>query len=209
MSRADGSPPPRGPGRRRLVVAAVAAVVAGADLAAKAWAQTGLSAVGIEAGPVDLRLAYNPGVAFSLGADAPTWLVVAVTAAITVAVAAFAWRLAKGGGRAQPTALALILGGAVANLVDRAADGVVTDYLHTGWWPTFNLADTAIVIGGLLFAVTSWRGQASAETAVDPPAPRPSDADMSSGPAGPSGPWPGARQTGPPAPDDPVRSAAS
>lgn len=164
MSRPDGSPPPRGPGRRRLAVAAVAAVVAGVDLAAKAWAQTGLSSAGIEAGPLDLRLAYNPGVAFSLGADAPAWLVVAVTAAITGVVAVFAWRSAKGGGRAQLAALALVLGGAVANLVDRAADGVVTDYLHTGWWPTFNLADTAIVTGGLLFAVTSWRGHAPVRT---------------------------------------------
>ncbi len=43
---------------------------------------------------------------------------------------------ARHGGRAELAALVLILGGAVANLADRAADGVVTDYLHTGWWPT-------------------------------------------------------------------------
>ena len=47
-------------------------------------------------------------------------------------------------------ALAALLTGALANLADRASDGVVTDYLHTGWWPTFNLADTLIVIGGVL-----------------------------------------------------------
>ncbi len=40
-------------------------------------------------------------------------------------------------------------GGAAANLVDRAADGVVTDYLHSSWWPTFNLADTFIVLGAI------------------------------------------------------------
>ena len=131
------------------------------DLIAKAWAQNHLSATGVEMGPVDLRLAYNPGVAFSVGANAPAWLVIAVTAAITAAVAVIAWRTARHGGRAQLAALALILGGAVANLVDRAADGVVTDYLHTGWWPTFNLADTAIVTGALLFALTAWRGDAA------------------------------------------------
>ncbi|WP_231851800.1 signal peptidase II [Modestobacter marinus] len=131
------------------------------DLAAKAWAQQDLSATGVELGPVDLRLGYNPGVAFSVGAEAPAWLVIAVTATITAAVAAFAWRAARHGGRAQLAALALVLGGAVANLADRAADGVVTDYLHTGWWPTFNLADTAIVTGALLLAVTAWRGDAA------------------------------------------------
>ena len=145
------------------------------DLTAKAWAQNQLSATGVELGPVDLRLAYNPGVAFSVGANAPAGLVIAVTAAITAAVAVVAWRSARHGGRAQLAALALILGGAVANLADRAADGVVTDYLHTGWWPTFNLADTAIVTGGLLFAVTAWRGDAAqkqpahSDTAESPP----------------------------------------
>ncbi|CCG02843.1 signal peptidase II [Blastococcus saxobsidens] len=127
------------------------------DLTAKAWAQNHLSGTGVELGPVDLRLGYNPGVAFSVGAEAPAWLVIAVTAAITAGVAVFAWRTASRGSRGQLAALALILGGAVANLADRAADGVVTDYLHTGWWPTFNLADTAIVTGGLLFAITTWR----------------------------------------------------
>ncbi|WP_409333184.1 signal peptidase II [Trujillonella humicola] len=131
------------------------------DLTAKTWAENRLSATGVELGPVDLRLGYNSGVAFSVGAEAPAWLVIGVTAVITAAVAVFAWRTARHGGRAQLAALALVLGGAVANLADRAADGVVTDYLHTGWWPTFNLADTAIVTGGLLFAVTVWRGEAA------------------------------------------------
>ena len=146
--------------RRRLGLAGAAGGGAAVDLTAKVWAQTGLSAAGVEAGPVDLRLAYNPGVAFSLGAEAPAWLVVALTATITAAVAVFAWRTACEGSRGQLAALALILGGAIANLADRAADGVVTDYLHTGWWPTFNLADTAIVTGGLLLAVTTWHSDA-------------------------------------------------
>ena len=147
----------RGVARRHLALAAVAASVTAVDLTAKSWAQTGLSTAGVEAGPVDLRLAYNPGVAFSLGAEAPAGLIIAVTAVITAAVAVYAWRTASQGTRGQLAALALILGGAVANLADRAADGVVTDYLHTGWWPTFNLADTAIVTGGLLFTITTWR----------------------------------------------------
>ncbi|MFD1538848.1 hypothetical protein [Nonomuraea guangzhouensis] len=37
-----------------------------------------------------------------------------------------------------------VLGAAMANLIDRAGDGVVTSYLHTGWWPTFNLTEVSI-----------------------------------------------------------------
>jgi len=141
--------------RRRLAVAAGAAAVAAVDLSAKAWAQTSLDAP-IPLGPIDLRLAYNPGVAFSVGAGAPIWVVIAATATITVAVAIVAWRAAAAPARLRLTALALVLGGATANLVDRARDGVVTDYLHSGWFPTFNLADTAIVTGaGLLLLATA------------------------------------------------------
>lgn len=154
--RACTSPKPTTVSRRRATLFAVAGLVAVVDLSVKAWAQRSLPSSGVSMGLVDLQLAYNPGVAFSVGAGAPGWLVVAVTAAVTTAVAVFAWRTGARGGRAQQAALALVLGGAVANLVDRAGDGVVTDYLHSGWWPTFNLADTAIVCGAVLLVVASW-----------------------------------------------------
>lgn len=170
------SPTPTTVSRRRAALLGAAGLVASVDLAVKAWAQESLRAGGIAMGLVDLRLAYNPGVAFSLGAAAPGWLVVAVTAAVTTAVAVFAWRTAARGARTQRTALALVVGGAVANLVDRAADGVVTDYLHSGWWPTFNLADTAIVCGAVLLVAASWwhrpddEAGAPASDAANPPA---------------------------------------
>ena len=52
-----------------------------------------------------------------------------------------------------------VIGGAVANVIDRARDGVVTDYLHTGWWPTFNLADTFLVVGCITIALAQARPQ--------------------------------------------------
>lgn len=159
MSAVESAPPPTtgwGPTRRRVTVAAMAAAVAAIDLGVKAWAETSLDAP-VALGPVDLRLAYNPGVAFSIGAGAPGWLVVALTASITLAVAVFAWRAAAGPATPGLVALALILGGASANLVDRAPDGVVTDYLYSTWFPTFNLADTAIVIGTALLFLASAR----------------------------------------------------
>jgi signal peptidase II len=50
-----------------------------------------------------------------------------------------------------PVALGLLVGGSVSNLADRVRNGHVTDFIHVSHWPTFNLADSFIVIGvGLL-----------------------------------------------------------
>lgn len=67
------------------------------------------------------------------------------------------WRAARRGVGATAVGLAAVLGGAAANLLDRASDGTVTDYLHTGWWPTFNLADIAIVTGASLLLLAEIR----------------------------------------------------
>ncbi|TYR63660.1 signal peptidase II [Streptomyces parvus] len=142
--------------RRRTALAAGAAALAAADLALKTWAQSALADAPIGPDFAQLRLAFNPGVAFSMGDTLPSWVVVAFTALITAGVGVFAWRTAPQS-KAAAAALAVILAGAAANLVDRAGDGVVTDYLHTGWWPTFNLADVFIVCGGLAVVALSWR----------------------------------------------------
>jgi signal peptidase II len=49
-------------------------------------------------------------------------------------------------------ALGLILGGTIGNLIDRLRFGGVTDFISLGWWPAFNIADSAIVVGAILFA---------------------------------------------------------
>ncbi|ALV39190.1 signal peptidase II [Streptomyces sp. CdTB01] len=139
-----------------------AAVFAATDLGIKAWAERVLADTSIEGGPLDLHLAFSPGVAFSVGANAPGWIVLAVTGVITTVVAVALWRTAPAAGRRWGLALAALLGGAVANLVDRAADGVVTDYLHSGWCLTFHLADTFIVLGGLACVVLSFTGSGPA-----------------------------------------------
>ena len=48
-----------------------------------------------------------------------------------------------------------MIGGALANVIDRAGDGEVTDFLHTGWWPTFNIADIYITTGIAWWAITA------------------------------------------------------
>ncbi|KXO88016.1 Lipoprotein signal peptidase (plasmid) [Tsukamurella tyrosinosolvens] len=153
---------------RRCGLLSIAAGLAATDLAIKAWAASALAGdTVIGTGLVQLRLAFNPGAAFSLAADAPAWVLLTVTGVITFAVAAIAWRMAPSAGRLGRLGLAAILGGASANLIDRFPDGVVTDYLHTGWWPTFNLADTFIVSGAAIL-ITLTVSRSSDERAHSP-----------------------------------------
>lgn len=49
------------------------------------------------------------------------------------------------------TALGLVLGGIIGNLIDRLRFGGVTDFISIGWWPAFNIADSAAVVGAILF----------------------------------------------------------
>jgi signal peptidase II len=53
----------------------------------------------------------------------------------------------------------VVLAGASGNLIDRAADGVVTDYLHAGWFPTFNGADVLLTLGAIALVLASLRAE--------------------------------------------------
>lgn len=151
-------------GRRRsrgivvVLVSALAAVALVLDPVARDALSGGRA---IDLGLLQLRLAYNTGVAFSFGDQLPTAVVLAVTAALTATISVFAWRTAPGSPPIQIIGLAAIVAGATANVLDRILDGKVTDYFHTGWFPTFNLADIYItcgvilVIGALLLESTS------------------------------------------------------
>lgn len=132
----------------RAVIAAVALVLAAVDLVLKATAKR-ILVEPVDLGLIELRVGYNPGVAFSLGDTLPAAVVLGVTALITAALAGFALRAGPDLDRWSRAGVALVLAGALGNLADRAADGVVTDYLHTGWFPTFNLADIFITAGAV------------------------------------------------------------
>jgi signal peptidase II len=97
------------------------------------------------AGPFSIHHVQNSGIAFGLFGSR-TSLVIGVTA---IAVAAMLLFFARSGRRhpVLPVALGLVLGGSIANLVDRVRLGHVTDFLDLVAWPAFNLADTFIVIG--------------------------------------------------------------
>jgi signal peptidase II len=98
---------------------------------------------------VRITLRYNTGAAFSFGWGGPVVLTV-----VTIAASALLVRyMMKVEGRKNLLWLGVVLGGAVGNLTDRLAMGKVTDFIDIGlavWrWPTFNVADMAICIGGI------------------------------------------------------------
>ncbi len=96
-------------------------------------------------GPFSIHHVENSGIAFGLFSSR-TSVVIAVTA---LAVGWMVWFFARSGRRhpVLPVALGLVLGGSVANLIDRVRLGRVTDFLDLEAWPAFNLADTFIVVG--------------------------------------------------------------
>lgn len=160
------SPRPTPAVRARLGVGFAAGLLATLCLGAAAAAEQALApGQSIELGLVELRLAFNSGVAFSLGAGLPSWLVLTVTGLITLGLAVYALRTAATVSWPTRLALSAVLAGAVGNLLDRAGDGVVTDYLHTGWFPTFNLPDVLITTGAALIVVLALRAPESSEAA--------------------------------------------
>jgi len=100
-------------------------------------------------------LVYNPGAAFSFLADAAGWqrwffIIFGIVAAVVIV-----WIIKKNqSDRLLCWSLALILGGAIGNVIDRLHFGAVLDFIdvhYAGWhWPAFNLADSAITLGALL-----------------------------------------------------------
>lgn len=109
-------------------------------------------------------LTYNRGAAFSLLSEAGGWQRW-LFAAIAVLVSVFLVQWLHGLPRTlrwMPTALSLVLGGALGNLYDRLVYGKVVDFVdvyYQGWhWPAFNLADSAICIGAGMLIVAIFRG---------------------------------------------------
>ncbi|MFY0408376.1 signal peptidase II [Solicola sp. PLA-1-18] len=109
-------------------------------------------------GLLDLRLEYNTGIAFGLGGDLAPSVVTTVTGIVTVAVAVVAFRAVPHLAPLGRIGLTGLVSGGAANVLDRAGDGAVSDYLHTGWFPTFNLADAFIAVGAILILLDSLLG---------------------------------------------------
>jgi signal peptidase II len=146
---------------RVLVFLAIFVTSAGFDQASKEWARDTLTphvATPVVDGYWDWQLEQNPGAAFSVlatsgeGSGATALHVglgiVAALALIGLGIAATRTRPEQ---RLRRTSYALIAGGALGNLIDRVANGEVTDFVrwhyHGHIWPIFNVADAVLLIG--------------------------------------------------------------
>jgi signal peptidase II len=119
-------------------------------------------------GVLDLRFTTNPGGAFSLGQRAP-WIFVGASILVSVAIIVTAFRHTN---TATSVALGLILGGAMGNLTDRIVrgggfSGHVVDFVDFHVWPVFNLADSAIVVGAVVLAISSLAADGDREPSHD------------------------------------------
>lgn len=161
--RDEHEPAEESPARARWpLLLSVAAAALALDQLTKAWAVARLGDGEIIdlVGSLRFRLTMNFGSAFSL-ADGRGPLI-SLLALVVVAVL-----LRTGRHATRPTmavALGLVLGGAIGNLIDRAfregdgfLGGGVVDFVDLQWWPVFNVADSAIVVGAILLFIAQWR----------------------------------------------------
>lgn len=157
-----GADAPVGKNRFRwvLIISLVWIVI---DQLTKIWAVqrlTGSEPIDVIPGVVEFRLLYNSGAAFSIGTG-NTWI---FTILATVVVSVVLWQATKVRSIGWAWALALLIGGAGGNLVDRLvrdpsfAQGHVVDFIAFPNFPVFNIADIGVTSAAVLIALLSWRG---------------------------------------------------
>jgi len=152
-----------------LLLAAFAVGIIILDQATKLWAEYDLkerpgATITLIDGFLDLKYARNPGAAFSLfrnwspGARGAFFIVVSIVAVGAMIVL---YRRMPERRPLYEWALGLLIGGAVGNLIDRIRFNEVIDFIDMHWkathWPTYNVADTAIVVGIGLVLLDAFR----------------------------------------------------
>lgn len=165
----------------------LALLVIALDQVTKIWANSALSLylpVEVFTG-LNMTLSYNPGAAFSFLANAGGWQRwFFIVLALLVSVYIIYWLKRLGANEKMlAVSLALILGGAVGNVIDRVYLGHVVDFIDVYYraneclpffgsmmrsgvsschWPAFNIADSAITLGAVLLVIDSFRGHRKA-----------------------------------------------
>lgn len=160
------------PARKYLPMVAVGSTIFAADQISKAWAHGDWGFAGLERcalmaerPTVGFCLAFNEGMAFSMGWGAGAFISIVVLA-VVVTLAVFSRSVSP----MQRLVMGAIVGGALGNLTDRAfrsaapgtsdrgfMGGAVVDFVYSSFWATFNVADAAVVVGGFLLAIAVWR----------------------------------------------------
>nr|WP_231569422.1 signal peptidase II [Prescottella defluvii] len=163
---------PRGARLMRLLIGVAVGILA-FDLVTKILAVALIDPkdpVRIIGDTVTLTLIRNPGAAFSM-ATGMTWLLTLVAVGVVIGVIKIGRTL---GSRWWALGLGLVLGGALGNLIDRLfrspgpLQGHVVDFVSVGWWPVFNVADSAIVCGAILLVALTLFGIEPNGTKHDP-----------------------------------------
>ena len=147
---------------RNVVFFLTGLLIAVADQLSKAWVRTNLAEGQslFDIGFLRVTHVHNTGAAFGLFQDQSFALTIVALVGITVLLVYalvihryFPWLNSMLG----RSALGLILGGTVGNLIDRFRFGYVTDFIDFGFWPVFNIADSAVTVGVIIFAYSILR----------------------------------------------------
>ncbi len=162
MSPSPDAPPARRAGGGMLFWM-VAALVLGLDRVTKhavlAWLPFGHPSVDVIPGVLQFTHVRNPGTAFGLlRGTGPMLALLAVVAAVFII--GYWIRLQRHGRAPGPwlaVGLAMPLGGAIGNLLDRLLYGQVIDFIDFGWWPVFNIADIGITCGAAMVGIYFFR----------------------------------------------------
>ena len=156
---------------RSARILAVAAVVLVADQLTKWWALENLSGRDIDLfWTLRLHLVFNRGASFGLGSRyAP--LIAILVVVVAVVLLRTGQQLEN---RWAMLSVGVVLGGAIGNLADRLfrsgegfLGGAVVDFIDVQWWPVFNVADIAVVLGAVALALTAGELGAAGERGVD------------------------------------------
>lgn len=156
-------------------IAGIAVLVLAVDVLTKRWIEATYrlgEGLWLIDGVLKIEHVRNPGVAFGMFGDL-AWRWRFPFFLLTLGAAGWLlWSLKDQAGRSRPgrTALGMIAGGAVGNLIDRLRYGEVVDFIDV-WigrfhWPTFNAADSAICVGTGILLIALWG--AREETASTP-----------------------------------------
>ena len=171
-----GAPVGRPRGRLFAVLIVLAALIYAADLITKTVVLRtleGKAPLVVIQDVLQFRVIFNSGAAFSIGTGM-TFVFTFIAAGVVIAIVRTARKL---GSRAWAITLGLLLGGALGNLTDRLLrypsgigrstqlQGHVVDFIEVlpghfpiiGYFPVFNIADSAIVCGGILAVLLAWR----------------------------------------------------
>jgi signal peptidase II len=103
---------------------------------------------------LDITCMHNVGAAFSFLASASgwqRWVFIGLAVVVSIGITIWLFRLPRGTHALLTAGLALVLGGAIGNVIDRIRLGFVIDFIHFHWdrayFPAFNVADSAITVG--------------------------------------------------------------